>query len=64
MNEINDSNSHLLDGIDPDAPRPRSRGHPEAERLLFDLQELRQLSEADVTRYCGSTIPGSNYIKR
>jgi len=65
MNEINDSHSHLLDGIDPDAPqrRPRSYRFPESANLVNDLQELRQMNEADVRHYC-DTLPRSDYIKR
>ncbi len=57
MNEINDSHSHLWDGIDPDAPqkRPRSYRFPESANLVEDLQELRQMSEADKIRYAGGS---------
>ena len=65
MNEINDSRSHLWDGVDPDEPqkRPCSYRFPEAANLVEDLQELRQMSEADVKRYSGP-LPRSDYIKR
>ena len=55
MNEINDSHSHLLDGIDPDAPqnsRCGPRGH--ADRLAEDLRELDGMSKDDIIRYCGA----------
>ena len=65
MNEINDSNSHLYDGVDRDDPqnRPRSYRFPESANLLDDLQELRRMSVADKRRY-SEPLPGSNCIKR
>lgn len=51
MNEINDSHSHLLDGIDPDAPqnsRCGPRGYAE------DPRELDNMSKDDIIRYCGA----------
>jgi hypothetical protein len=44
MTEEDDSTSHELDGIDPDAPRHRqSFRYPEAESLVDDLQALREM---------------------
>lgn len=66
MNEINDSNSHQFDGVDRDDPRNRHRRSfqfPEAANLVDDLQELRQLDEADVRHYC-APLPNSGFIKR
>lgn len=60
MNEINDSDSHLLDGIDPDAPRNREY-HPaswQARQLCQDLQDLREMDEADKRHY--SATPGGS----
>ena len=64
MIEINDSRSHLWDGIDPDAPR-NSRYGPRgyAAMLAEDLRELDSMNEADVKHY-GGTLPRSDYIKR
>ena len=57
MNEINDSRSYLYVGVDPDESqkRPRSYRFPEASNLVEDLQELRQMSEADKIRYAGGS---------
>lgn len=57
MNDENDSNSHELDGCDPDVPQNRSiRGRfSEAVRLVDDLQELRQMDETDINRYAGGS---------
>ena len=65
MNDTNDSRSHRYDGVDPDAPqkRPRSYRFPESANLVDDLQELRQMNEADVKHY-SEPLPGSNCIKR
>ena len=65
MIEINDSRSYLYVGVDMDDPqnRPRSYRFPESANLVEDLQELRQMSEADVKRYSGP-LPRSDYIKR
>lgn len=64
MNDLNDSHSHLWDGIDPDAPRNSRRGpRGYAAMLAEDLAELRQMSEADVKRY-SEPLPRSDYIKR
>lgn len=63
MNDINDSRSHLLDGIDPDAPQTRhgrSVRFPAASNLVDDMQELRQLTEADKKHYA-STPGGSRH---
>jgi len=53
MNVINDSYSHLLDGVDPDKPiRLAPRG--QADRLMDDYRELDSMSEADVKHYGGT----------
>ena len=53
MNEINDSHSHLFDGVDPDKPMKLGpRGH--AARLADDFAELDSMSEADVKHYGGT----------
>ena len=52
MIETNDSNSHELDGIDPDAHMHRQNFRfPEASRLVDDMQERRHMAEAVKKRY-------------
>jgi hypothetical protein len=63
MNEINDSNSHALDGCDPDVPQTRhgrSVRFPAASDLVDDYRELESMNEADVKHYA-STPGGSRH---
>lgn len=56
MNITNDSNSHLLDGTDPDAPRNRRIGGADwrwCRQAAEDVKVLREMSDAERQHYSG-----------
>lgn len=58
MNSITDSDSHLLDGQDPDAPQNRRIGGADwqwCRQAAEDYRELQAMSESERRHYTGKS---------